>query len=418
MLKKLIAIVLSLMLLIGAAFATQTTEEGRAAACVDATIITKVIDEGQIVAGVRLEWDTPFAAGALTTDSFAINGYTIVGLYVNENGAVNHAETSGRYVFLTFEDPVGIGCGTHNTLQYKDGGNVLRDLTLDIQSFYDMNLYTAEGYIHYEIDDYLALSETNDDYATDYRLFVPEGWEKTSLPLVIWLHGAGERGSDNYAQLAANRGALNFSDSAAQAAHPCFVLAPQAHETGWDAFALANINAVVLDLIANYHVDAARIYVSGCSMGGRGSKALMVAYPDMIAGSLITANSSFSDDETELRIFSEIPIWLITAADDSNGEAGATLAANVGLIEEMGINLISYLDNDGLNGFLRGQEARADVQRVIDAAEATGANMIASTYIVGTVLPYAHWSWMAATDNAAVRDWLFAQVNGAPYTGN
>jgi predicted peptidase len=97
-------------------------------------------------------------------------------------------------VFLEFEDPAGIGTGTHNTLQYKDGGNVLRDLTIDVQCLYDMNLYAVKGYIHTEIDDYLALSETAGDYTTDYRLFVPKGWEGEKLPLVIWLHGAGERG--------------------------------------------------------------------------------------------------------------------------------------------------------------------------------------------------------------------------------
>jgi predicted peptidase len=416
MLRKLIALTLTLTLLAGAALATEVAE-APVRVFVDARIVTKVLDEGQVVAGVRIEWDAPFTAGELTTASFVVNGYTIVALYVNEDGAWHHAETAGRYVFLEFEDPAGIGTGTHNTLQYKDGGNVLRDLTIDVQCLYDMNLYAVKGYIHTEIDDYLALSETAGDYTTDYRLFVPKGWEGEKLPLVIWLHGAGERGSDNYAQLAANRGALNFSDAEAQASHPSFVLAPQAHETGWDEPALANINNVVLGLIENYNVDASRIYVAGCSMGGRGSKALVLAYPDMIAGALVTANASFSDDEAELKAFAEVPMWLMTASDDSGGEAGATLAANVEVIEGLGIGIISYLGDDGLNGFLRGQEAVEDVRRVTSAAEGTGANMIASTYIVGTVLPAAHWSWMAATDNEAVRDWLFAQLNEAPYTG-
>ncbi len=417
MARKMIALALTLMLLLGTALATEATE-APVRTWVDAKIVTKVLDEGQVVAGVRLEWDVPFAAGELTTASFVVNGYTVVGLYVNEDGAWNHAETAGRYVFLVFEDPAGIGTGTHNTLQYKDGGNVLRDLTLDVQSLYDMNLYSAKGYIHTEIDGYAALSKTADGCTTDYRLFVPAGWEDEKLPLVIWLHGAGERGSDNFAQLAANRGALNFSDDEAQAAHPCFVLAPQAHETGWDEFALANINSVVLGLIENFNVDPSRIYVAGCSMGGRGAKSLILAYPDMIAGALVTANSSFSDDEAELRAFAAVPMWLITGADDGGGTAGETLAANVELIEGLGINIISYLGDDGLNGFLRGRAAMEDVRRVMEAAEATGARMIASTYITGTVIPAAHWSWMAATDNQAVRDWLFAQVNEAPYAGD
>ncbi|MGI6240067.1 MAG: hypothetical protein ACOYI5_10630 [Christensenellales bacterium] len=416
--KRLFALILSILMLTGVALATDATEpeaELPAPVFVDATIVTKVIDEGQIVTGVRLEWDIEFLAGQLTTSSFAVNGYTIIGLYINNDGVWKHAETAGKYVFLEFEEPAGIGTGTYNTLQYKEGSNLLRDLTIDIQCFYDMNLYTATGYIHTEVDDYLALSETNDDYTTPYRLFIPEGWENASLPLVIWLHGGGERGDNNHSQLAANRGALNFSDVDAQAQNPCFVLAPQAQSTGWDGESLVNIESIVRSLIDDYNIDGARIYVSGCSMGGSGSKSLMYAYPDMIAASLVTANGRFTDVEEEIQILSEIPVWLITAADDSGGAAGETVAENVEFIRSLGYNLVAFLDNDGLNGFLRGEDAAIDARRVIEAAEAADSIMLVSTYKVGTVLPAAHWSWMAATDNTAVHDWLFSQVNEAPY---
>ena len=39
------------------------------------------------------------------------------------------------------------------------------------------------------------------------------------------------------------------------------------------------------------------------------------------------------------------------------------------------------------------------------------------TYLAGTVPPAPHSSWMPATANTAVRDWMFAQVNDAPYAG-
>lgn len=415
--KKLIALLLGLMMLMTVAVAEETAEEAPTPAFVDAVIVTKVLDEGQVIAGARLEWDLEFAAGALTVANFSVTGFTVIGLYVNNDGVWKHAETSGKYVFLEFEEPVGIGTGTYNTLQYTSGHNLLRDRSLDIQCTYDMNLYTATGYIHYEVDDYLSAVETNNDYATPYRLYVPEGWEGQSLPLVIWLHGGGERGDNNIAQVAANRGALNFSDATAQAAHPCFVLAPQAQDTGWDEPALYNVNSIVMQLIDEYGIDASRIYVSGCSMGGAGSKSLMYAYPDMIAGSVITANGSFTDDPAQLAILAEIPVWLITSADDSGGEAWISVAANVELIESLDYSVLAFLDNDGLNGFLRGQDAVNDVQKVVDAAAAADYDFIVSTFKVGTVLPAAHWSWMSATDNAAVRDWLFSQVNDAPYAG-
>lgn len=58
-----------------------------------------------------------------------------------------------------------------------------------------------------------------------YRLFVPHPLDpKKHYPLVLFLHGAGERGSDNARQL---RDILSWSDPKQQAEHPCFILAPQ-----------------------------------------------------------------------------------------------------------------------------------------------------------------------------------------------
>ena len=123
-----------------------------------------------------------------------------------------------------------------------------------------------------------------------------------------------------------------------------------------------------------------------------------------------------------MQVLSKIPVWLITSTDDmsfseSAANAGEDVAQNVAFIQGLGYNIVAFQDNDGLNGFLRGQDAVNDVQRVVDAAAAADCKMIVSTFKVGTVLPAAHWSWMSATDNAAVRDWLFGQVNDAPYAG-
>lgn len=68
-------------------------------------------------------------------------------------------------------------------------------------------------------------------------------------------------GTDNYEQMIANRGALNYSSKESQAEHPCFVFAPQT-DIGWEGDALENINTKVLELIENYDVDPSRIYCS------------------------------------------------------------------------------------------------------------------------------------------------------------
>ena len=61
-----------------------------------------------------------------------------------------------------------------------------------------------------------------------YRLLKPEGYapaSSTAYPLVIFLHGIGERGTDNEAQL--RHGAPEFARPENRKKHPCFVIAPQ-----------------------------------------------------------------------------------------------------------------------------------------------------------------------------------------------
>jgi predicted peptidase len=61
-----------------------------------------------------------------------------------------------------------------------------------------------------------------------YRLFKVKNPEAgVKYPLILFLHGAGERGGDNTAQLMANAGATVWATDAHQAKHPAYVIAPQ-----------------------------------------------------------------------------------------------------------------------------------------------------------------------------------------------
>jgi len=120
-----------------------------------------------------------------------------------------------------------------------------------------------------------------------YRLFTPDpaAAGEARLPLILFLHGAGERGDDNAAQL--KHGVVEFHRR--QAEHPCLVLAPQCPaarkwvEVDWGkgggagtfpaepSESLKLALAVVDDLIAAGRVDPDRVFVTGLSMGGYGT---------------------------------------------------------------------------------------------------------------------------------------------------
>ena len=415
--KKLFAILLSIMVLMTFTAFAEEPEAVPDPVYVDGKIVTKVLDEGQIICGLRLEFDSEWAGGKLTTGSFTVRGFDVIGLYLNNSGIPGQAEYTGKYVFVMFDDPSGIGTMNNGTLQYTGGQNLLREQYLNL--VFAGETYAVTGYINIEVDEFLIAEETDaNGYTTPYRLYVPKGWEEASLPLVIWMHGAGERGDNNLAQIAANRGALNYVTERCQAAHPCFVLAPQAQAGqggGWNDAAVANIGNVVKKLIEEYHIDASRIYVTGCSMGGMGTKKMMQTYPDMVAAAVVIANSSFLTEPEQLELVKDIPCIIICGAADGGGGADDSMVANFELVTGLGYKAVAFLRENGRNGYLRGAEAAADLAPVIEAMKAEGVIWAYVDYLADTVVPSAHWSWMAASENETLQAWMFEQVKAEPY---
>ena len=113
-----------------------------------------------------------------------------------------------------------------------------------------------------------------------YLLFVPENQAAArdgKLPMIIFLHGAGERGTD--IEKVKVHGPPKLVES--QKDFPFIVLSPQC-PTGerWRPHQLA---ALIDEVISKYPVDTDRLYLTGLSMGGYGSWDLSQAYPDKFA---------------------------------------------------------------------------------------------------------------------------------------
>lgn len=140
-----------------------------------------------------------------------------------------------------------------------------------------------------------------------YRILYPEKYDrKKKYPLVLVLHGAGERGNNNQSQLV--HGAKLFLDAANRKDFPAIVVFPQCPSNsfwasvkidttvrpfgiGFDYSQEANwpltaANELVRRISADEAVDHSRIYVSGLSMGGMGTFEMVCRYPDMFAAAL------------------------------------------------------------------------------------------------------------------------------------
>ena len=138
-----------------------------------------------------------------------------------------------------------------------------------------------------------------------YRLLRPEVMKPDEkYPLVLFLHGAGERGNDNEKQLV--HGGQMWLNPVNREKYPAFILAPQCPETGYwayterpSSFAPADMPLEVpvspifrtlkelLDFyLAMPQIDKDRIYVMGLSMGGMGIFDMAVRYPEIFAAAI------------------------------------------------------------------------------------------------------------------------------------
>lgn len=145
--------------------------------------------------------------------------------------------------------------------------------------------------------------EASDGFRLPYQMSVPaKSLFRKSSPLLIFLHGAGERGSDNASQLIHGGELLMHSPELQNV----IVLAPQCPEDSywvdivrpttpeeceWRTFPqsaemtppLRAVKEMVDSLIATGTVDQNRIYCTGLSMGGMGTLDLLLRFPDLFA---------------------------------------------------------------------------------------------------------------------------------------
>ncbi len=161
-----------------------------------------------------------------------------------------------------------------------------------------------------------------------YRLLKPAGYDaaKGPYPLLIFLHGAGERGTDNRLQLTHGK---PFMRKAA-AERGSFVLAPQCPAEGmwagrhWSEanHALAEKSSRQMRLLTElleslekeYTIDRDRLYVMGLSMGGFGTWDIIERYPQRFAAAAPICGGG---DETLAARIAGVPIWVFHGDTDT-----------------------------------------------------------------------------------------------------
>jgi predicted peptidase len=214
----------------------------------------------------------------------------------------------------------------------------------------------------------------------NYRMLSPDYDTLRKYPLVIFLHGSGERGNDNDAQL--KWGVMNFATDEMMKMHPAIVIAPQCPEKmSWSNFTRTNNNrvmtlqpapskpmelvmALIQQLIKKAPVDINRIYITGLSMGGFGTFDAIERYPDLFAAAMPVCGGG---DTSKAAVIAHIPIWIFHGSEDAT------------------VNPLNSLDM---------------VQALMNAGAHPGYTQIPET---------GHFSWIAAYSDELAIEWLFRQ---------
>ena len=216
-----------------------------------------------------------------------------------------------------------------------------------------------------------------------YRLLEPLDVDASpSYPLVLVLHGAGERGDDNVRQLI--HGGRNFADEQFRRRHPAYVVAPQCPaeqkwvEVPWDrrqhampaepSAPLARTLELLEALQREYAIDPARIYAVGLSMGGYGTWDLLQRRPELLAAAIPICGGG---DPAHVAPFAATPVWAFHGAEDA----------------------VVTVDRS---------------RDMIAALRAAGGRPVYTEYE-----GVEHNSWTPTFDNRLVWDWLFAQRRAA-----
>jgi predicted peptidase len=180
----------------------------------------------------------------------------------------------------------------------------LHDIAADPARWHGFRIWVVEDAWWAELHRHLG---ENQDYP--HLTYLPDGYGKDqrTWPVILFLHGSGERGTD--LKTVMKWGPATYAKSG----HPLpfIIITPQCPDDDW--WDPARLMRLLDEVAATYRVDPKRIYVTGLSMGGYGTLDLAATYPDKFAA--IAPLSGGEDPDLADRL-KTVPAWFFHGDDD------------------------------------------------------------------------------------------------------
>jgi predicted peptidase len=322
--------------------------------------IIEVQDFGPVITKVIVELGQPVPQGAVIEDTFNVHvektdprvaegGWgahvegdrTVTNAYVSDKDGNAIDQGRGKYAVLEMEIGPNDLLGSTVNYDFVSGHNdwVDYDYTITqvkgivVQSgkggtISDLVIDTFAGETRVLVDDFTTGDATYGDITLSYADFKPAK-DKGKNPLIIWLHGGGEGGSDPTIAIGANKAVAFASKEAQEIYGGAYVLAPQAptywmqsengFADGTSIYSYALIS-LIKDYVANNpDIDPNKIYIGGASNGGYMTMLLIRDNPGYFAAAFPVCEGLFDTRVTDEDIASMIqtPIWFVHSKNDS-----------------------------------------------------------------------------------------------------